>query len=110
MGFILFALLTFFLLNKLNEILGMRIGFRIKKENLYDIEKNKNSDQKLSISEVDKKALKIRKAYPAFNSKDFLKKSEKAFAAIFEAYSKGDVKTLKGLLSPRIFHAFSMAV
>jgi predicted lipid-binding transport protein (Tim44 family) len=52
----------------------------------------------------------VKDVYPTFDAKDFLDKAQKAFELIFTAYSKGDTKTLKGLLSPRIFHAFSMAI
>jgi predicted lipid-binding transport protein (Tim44 family) len=94
---------------KLNEILGLRTGFYIKKENQRDFS-SKSEVKETAVSEVDKKILRIKKIYSNFDSADFLKKAEKAFEIIFEAYSKGDVKTLKGLLSPRIFNAFSMAI
>lgn len=107
--FLLFAILTFFLLIKLNEVLGIRSGFHIQKENLRDFTSEETA-QETAISEIDKKILQIKKLYPAFDADDFLSKSKKAFEMIFNAYSQGDVKTLKGLLSPRIFHAFSMAI
>ncbi|MDR0631874.1 MAG: Tim44/TimA family putative adaptor protein [Holosporaceae bacterium] len=109
MMFLLFAILTFFLLIKLNEVLGIRSGFHIQKENLRDFTSEETA-QETAISEIDKKILQIKKLYPAFDADDFLSKSKKAFEMIFNAYSQGDVKTLKGLLSPRIFHAFSMAI
>ncbi|MDR2158145.1 MAG: Tim44/TimA family putative adaptor protein [Holosporaceae bacterium] len=108
LGLFFFALITFFLMAKLNEILGFRTGFHIKKENLYN--PNENSIRETTISEMDKKISQIKEVYPAFDVDDFLKKSQKAFEIIFSAYSSGDVKTLKDLLSPRIFQAFSMAV
>jgi predicted lipid-binding transport protein (Tim44 family) len=63
-----------------------------------------------TISEIDRKIARIREVFPRFNAEDFLSKSQKAFEIIFSAYSEGDIKSLKELLSPRIFQAFSMAV
>jgi predicted lipid-binding transport protein (Tim44 family) len=109
MVFFLFVILTFFLLIKLNEVLGIRVGFRIQKENLRSFT-NEETVQETTASEIDKKISQIKKLYHIFDANDFLGKSKKAFEMIFNAYSRGDVKTLKGLLSPRIFHAFSMAI
>ena len=39
-----------------------------------------------------------------------LKKAEIAFETIFNAYAKEDLATLESLLSPRLFHAFSLAI
>jgi predicted lipid-binding transport protein (Tim44 family) len=79
------------------------------KENLHDFS-SENVIQETTISEIDKRILRIKKFYPTFNEADFLNKSQKAFEMIFYAYSKGDTKTLKSLLSPRMFYAFSMAI
>jgi predicted lipid-binding transport protein (Tim44 family) len=96
-------------MTKLGEIFGKRVGFYVKKENLYDVS-SENCIQEITISEFDKKILRIKKIYPLFDQDDFLDKSKKAFEMIFSAYSKGDTRTLHKLLSPRIFRAFSMAI
>lgn len=94
---------------KLNEILGLRIGFH-KKMDVSTNFSSESSIQETTISEMDKKILQIKKNYPSFKVADFLNKSQKAFEMIFHAYANGDTKTLKNLLSPRIFNAFSMAI
>jgi predicted lipid-binding transport protein (Tim44 family) len=104
-----FIFLTFFLLVKLSDVLGLRMGFHIKKDDLRDFS-NQNVPQETVASEIDKSFLQFKKLYPSFDAVDFLQKAQKAFEIIFHAYSKGDVKTLKSLLSPRIFYAFSMAI
>ncbi|MDR0678020.1 MAG: Tim44/TimA family putative adaptor protein [Holosporaceae bacterium] len=108
-GFLILILMTFFLIAKLEEIFGKRIGFYIKKENLYDFSPE-NCIQEIIISEIDKKISCIKKIYPSFDPNDFLNKSKRAFEIIFAAYSSGDIKTLEDLLSPRILKAFSMAI
>ncbi|MDR2781042.1 MAG: Tim44/TimA family putative adaptor protein [Holosporaceae bacterium] len=109
LGLFIFVIITIFLLTKLNDILGTRTGFYINKDNLHDFSKE-SVIQETTVSEADNKVMEVRKAYPTFNPEDFLGKARRVFEIVFEAYSKGDTKTLKGLLSPRIFHAFSMAI
>jgi len=109
LGIIVFIFITFFLLSKLNEILGMRMGFYVEKEKLRD-NPSEAQIEETTVSEIDKKILEIKKLYPVFEEEDFLNKAEKAFEIIFKAYSEGDTKTLKNLMSPRIFQAFSLAI
>jgi predicted lipid-binding transport protein (Tim44 family) len=90
-------------------VLGLRMGFHIKKDDFHDFS-NKSVPQETAASEIEKRFLQFKKLCPSFNAMDFLQKAQKAFEIIFHAYSKGDVKTLKSLLSPRIFYAFSMAI
>jgi predicted lipid-binding transport protein (Tim44 family) len=108
-GLFFFIALTVFLLVKLNEILGTRAGFYIDKENLHSMT-GKSTVEEVTEPKTDEKLAEVIKVYPGFNAKDFLSKARKAFEIIFAAYAKGDTKTLKGLLSSRIFNAFSMAI
>jgi predicted lipid-binding transport protein (Tim44 family) len=87
----------------------MKVGFQAPKENRPNVFE-KSSEQSIDISASDRKIGKIQAIYPSFNPVDFLDKAKKVFEMIFTAYSKGDLKTLKGLMSPRIFYAFSMAI
>ena len=92
---------------KLNDILGMNIGFKV------DVRKNDQFGEDSSIEEVqhDDTKADIEKMLNAnFVPHDFLDKSKKAFEIIFEAYAEGDKKTLKGLLAPKLCNAFSMAI
>lgn len=103
---IVFAIVSFFLLMKLNEIIGIEVGFKISKENLRDFSE---ADVK-EISDVEKNLKVISSHYKKFDLDDFLKKSQRAFEMIFKAYSEGDKSTLKELLVPRTYQAFSMAI
>ncbi len=105
---LVFAILTFALLVKLNEILGVNVGFKIKKESLRgptvkDAEIKEVSGQEEALSTISRSC-------PKFDKEDFLKKAEKVFELVFKAYADGDKSTLKELLSPRTFKAFSMAI
>ena len=105
---LIFAILTFALLIKLNEIIGFRVGFRIEKEKLHDPTRGE-----AEIREVteDERILKtIRSGCLGFDRETFLKKAEKVFEIVFKAYAEGDKATLKDLLAPRTFKAFSMAI
>jgi predicted lipid-binding transport protein (Tim44 family) len=90
-------------------VLGLRMGFHIKKDDFHDFS-SKSVPQETTASEIEKRFLQFKKLYPSFDATDFLQKAQKAFEIIFHAYSKGDIKTLKSLLFPRIFYAFSMAI
>lgn len=105
---LIFAILTFVLLIKLNEVLGVNIGFKIKRENLNDLAEE--STEIREISEQERIWKTISRSCPKFDEKDFLKKAEKVFELVFKAYADGDKSTLKDLLSPRTFKAFSMAI
>ena len=105
---LLFAILTFALLIKLNEILGVNVGFKIKKEDLNDL--TADSAEIRELSEQERIWKTISRSCPKFDEKDFLRKSEKVFALVFKAYADGDKSTLKDLLSPRTFKAFSLAI
>ncbi|MDR1334082.1 MAG: Tim44/TimA family putative adaptor protein [Holosporaceae bacterium] len=110
-GLFFFIALTVYLVTRLNDILGTRTGFYADKENLRDFSgKNITREAVVTEKKNDDMVSAVKDAYPMFDAKDFLNKAQKAFEIIFTAYSKGDTKTLKGLLSPRIFHAFSMAI
>jgi predicted lipid-binding transport protein (Tim44 family) len=95
-------------MSKLNELFGIRVGFQINKENLQNFATTDQEEN--SISEVNQKISKVVAIYPKFNPIDFLTKAQKAFEIIFQAYANEDLHTLKDFLSPKIFHAFSMAI
>lgn len=105
---LVFAILTFALIMKLNEVIGLHVGFKIERENLRG-----PTQEGAEIREVSKeeKILKtIHGSCFGFDPEDFLKKAEKVFEMVFKAYAEGDKSTLKDLLSPRTFKAFSMAI
>ena len=47
---------------------------------------------------------------PSFDEKQFLKNARAAFALIVGAFAKGDLASLKNLLGPEVYGAFSKAV
>lgn len=103
---LLFLLIIFFLLSKLNDILGMRIGFHIQRDTMN----NDLGDCENTITEVKEGDGVLFPEYLNFNSDDFLNKATKAFEIIFKSYADGDTRTLRELLAPRIYRAFSMAI
>ncbi len=105
---LIFAILTFALIIKLNEVLGFRVGFRIEKENLRD--PNQSKSEIKEVTKNEKILRTINSKYLNFDQEGFLKKAEKVFEIVFKAYADGDKSTLKDLLSPRTFKAFSMAI
>lgn len=111
-GLIFFIVITIILINKLNDILGMHIGFKAETHsNIFG--PNENSVEEVIHDEknkLDEKLSRISKEYRGFSKEDFLQKSQKVFELVFEAYANGDKGTLRDLLSKRIFNAFSMAI
>lgn len=105
---IVFALLTFFLMVKLNDILGFRIGYTVEKEKLPNL--TNAGVQDVSMTELERKLCRLKERDPGFDAGDFKRKAQKAFEVIFEAYAKEDKDTLRELLDPRIFRAFTLAI
>jgi len=104
-----FAFVTVFLIIKLNELLGSRIGFM--QEN--DGDAQNNSSDFISPREsclCSEFAAKVMKCYPAFNEDKFLATVEVVFKNVFTAYAACDKDTLKMLLSPKLYTAFAMAI
>lgn len=107
---LIFAIVVVFLVIKLNEILGMRVGFHIQKDNLGNPYEAEEQEGTARVSEVNTALTNILDSCPKFDADDFLKKAQQAFEIVFGAYAAGDLSTLKQLLAPRIFQAFSMAI
>lgn len=114
MGLLIFICITVFLLIRLNEIIGLHVGF---KANLKDDERF--SSEESTIEEVQPQQPSETSAQYSERSAsdfaadipyDFLDKAKKAFEVIFTAYADGDKKTLKDLLAPKLYSAFSMAI
>ncbi|MBR1734789.1 MAG: Tim44 domain-containing protein [Alphaproteobacteria bacterium] len=104
-AFFFFFCVTVFLLIRLNDILGTHIGF---KTDFND--KRLFSDDESTIEEVRKDDTSSVHADLGFIPNGFLEKSKKAFEIVFEAYANGDKDTLKGLLAPKLYSAFCLAI
>lgn len=108
---LIFIFLTIFLVCKLNNILGIDIGFKVKKENIRSFSKEQKSDaEHAEITEMSAVESDLRKIDRNFDVEGFLQKSQQAFKIIFEAYANCDLDTLKDLLSEKMYSAFSMAI
>ena len=103
---LIFAAVTFFLAVRLNEILGIDVGFKISKERFKEAEKTDIRE----VPEPERKLREVARSYKKFNTEDFLNKSQKVFEMVFKAYAEEDKGSLKELLAPRTFSAFSMAI
>lgn len=106
---LLFICITIFLLIRLNDILGMHVGFRVHMED----DQTFNEDSSVEEIHSDKNhatAGSVTDNYAEFVPYDFIEKAKKAFEIIFEAYAKGDKRTLKELLAPKLYSAFCMAI
>ena len=106
---LMFIVITFFLIFKLREILGVRVGFYTSKENLKDFTTVEEVN-KIVLNETEEKILQLSKYFPRFQKDDFIEKSKKVFEIVFAAYSNGDISGLQNLLAPKIFRAFDMAI
>lgn len=125
MFLLFFLIITVLLIIKLNNIMGMDIGFKVDvektNERFKDVSKeaeikdvNGDSDDSTHSEEnpfgADISTSEYKGVYSNLVPRDFLPKAKKAFEVIFEAYAEGDKETLKELLSPKICKAFCMAV
>ena len=108
---IFFMIITFFLIHKLDEMLGLRVGFSDNKQNRNDFFAEEESEiEETTVQPLQKKLDEIAAFYPRFERDDFLKKSRAAFEIIFKAYARGDKRSMKDLVSARVMEAFSRAI
>lgn len=61
-------------------------------------------------SDTEQEILGLMKADPNFNPKSFINGAKDAFPMIVEAFAKGDLGTLKMLLSDGVYTAFEQAI
>lgn len=104
-----FAFITVMLIIKLNEIIGMNIGFQKSPNEANGDENDVFVDANIS-SEDETEKQEIYEYCPDFNEARFLRITENVFKTVFDAYAAGDKDTLKQLLSPKIYRAFVMAI
>ena len=110
-GLLFFMIITLFLIHRLGEILGMRVGFMQEhQQNLFGDSESASEIEETTQLSLDAKLTEIRQIYPKFEKLDFINKARAAFEIIFTSYAKGDLRSLKGLVSARVFEAFSMAI
>lgn len=106
-----FFLITLFLIFKLNDILGEEAeNAPTKKNKIFGTDVKESLEEEPEIELVTPKTDGIETQLKNFSALDFLKKAETAFSMIFKAYANGDTATLKDLLTPRMYRAFSQAI
>lgn len=106
--------ITIILINKLNDILGMHVGFKSEsRSNMFEHNDDGNYVEEVvhdAEKDLDEKLIRISKECHTFSKEDFLQKAKRVFELVFEAYANEDKGTLRDLLAKRIFEAFSMAI
>lgn len=117
---LIFAVLTVYLFLKLWQVLGTRTG--TEKERGFNgdnvIPLRQSSQEKASEALIEgefspplQEAIeKLNKKDRDFSMREFLDGSKKAFQIVIEAFSRGDLRTLKMLLNPYVFGQFEQAV
>ena len=104
-GWIFIAIVVFIVLSKLFSTLGKE---PVQAEKFRGV--LPGTGQVFEMTIVKKKAQEELKKENCFDERDFLIGAKIAFNTIAEAYSKGDKKVLKPLLSGKVFDAFSSVI
>jgi len=129
---IFFALLSAYLFYRLWSIMGQETDEDIERRerhqrSLFEEEDNviplkrknnistdapyENRDDEYLLKAGVREALKqIRQQEPEFDVREFLEGAKSAYEMIIEAYSKGNLQTLKTLLTDNVFHQFKQAI
>ena len=104
---ILLAMIAGFIILRLRNILGRKTGHREKPFSRYSekASKNQNNEKKASFLNFKKET-----EFDEEQKKYFLEGAKIAYETIITAFAKGDKKTLKPLLSTKIFEEFSSAI
>ena len=107
---IIFVGIAAFLVFRLRNVLGKRIGFEKKPYNNANTQaiKAKENTTK-NIPELDEKISELKTAYEIINDfdhKSFLEGAKIAFETIINSFNKGDKKTLKKLVTQNVFKTF----
>ena len=111
---IIFAGVAVFLIYRLRNVLGRRTGYQ-KNETLNDqkeeiINKHQNKINIPHLKESEEKFALAYKTMQGFDHKNFLEGAKFAFETIINAFNSGDRKTLKGLLTERVYNLFIKAI
>lgn len=78
---------------------------------LIDIDEKKTNDHLEGFTpDLSRDLREMMKSDPSFDPKAFVEGAKEAFVMIVDAFAKGDLRTLKDLLSPGVYQAFSQAI
>lgn len=109
---IIFAGIAAFLIYRLRNVLGKRMGLE-KKDGSKTTKPDREEGIKKDIPELKDNEKKLSLAYetiPSFDHKNFLEGAKFAFETIINAFNEGDKKTLKNLLTNEVYNAFEGAM
>lgn len=115
MDILVFALVTAILLFRLYQVLGRRDGFERPPE-IAPVPRPRPAvnivvgEEETAPQTLAGRIAQIHRADPSFDEKKFLRGARAAFDAIMSAFSAGDKKTLRNLLSPQVFAHFEEAI
>jgi len=125
---ILLAMVAGFLILRLRSVLGRRTGheqspnenFQAARDNVVPLPSASRETEEEAVPTEIEPAYKdtplepglisLRRAAPEFSSSEFLDGAAHAFELIVVAYAKGDVDTLKPLLSSSVYSNFASAI
>ena len=109
---IVFAVIAVFIIYRLRNVLGKRTGFQ-KEQNQQQFVKKETEKNLPAIPQLNEKEQKLELIYKKvadFDHKVFLDGAKKAFEIIITAFNKGDLSTLKQLVSKDVYKAFEAAI
>ena len=111
---LIFAIIAIFLILRLRGVLGKSGGFE-KKESLKENNAKKQNpiDIKKTIPELPDGFNKLKVAYETLNEfdyKEFLGGAKAAFETIILSFNGGDKKTLKNLLTKKVYDVFEKEI
>jgi predicted lipid-binding transport protein (Tim44 family) len=109
---IIFAVIAVFIIYRLRGVLGKRTGFQKNLDKQEYVKKESKPEQKKTpqLRENEQKLQVVYEQVELFDHKAFLEGAKKAFEIIITAFNKGDVKTLKNLVSKDVHAAFESAI
>ncbi len=121
MDLIILALIAGFIIYRLYTTLGEKTGYKGEKKkassNVVDFNKkppSKSPQQKAETEAIDPAirpaVQEITKTDPDFSLKGFIEGATVAFEMVLDAYTAGDLKLLKNLLSTEVYNAFKTAI
>lgn len=119
---IVFIALTIFVAYRLYSVLGARTGEE-RQRDVEGLQRARQPRQEVEAAEPAEKPIAkaplppvtaaaepLRAADPEFDEKTFLEGARAAYELIVEAFSSGDLKSIRRFLSPSVFEAFKSAV
>ena len=105
---IVFAGIAIFLIYRLRSVLGKRTGYQKREtSNKQEIKEQTKVEKEIPyLKESEEKLSLAYKTLADFDHKKFLEGAKFAFETIINAFNSGDKKTLKKLLTNKVYNSF----